>query len=169
MTRLPLMLSIAVLPLAAFAAEPSAAPGGASATEWVWCQADTMGRVGAGAPERAELFISGTTVSGRLLVNNREYARLEGVISPASVNTGADGATTRVWQITATETMLAGGRPVQKLVLEGAYTKYRSADTASGVKSRSYEVLALSKAKGEDAAVVISRVEPPALLRVAAR
>ncbi|HZB90725.1 MAG TPA: hypothetical protein VE397_04735 [Stellaceae bacterium] len=169
MKRLPLILSIAVLPLTALAAEPSVAPGGAPATEWVWCHADAMGRVGAGAPERAELSISGTTVSGRLLVDNKEYARLEGVISPASVNTGVDGATTRVWQITATETMLVGGRPAQKLVLEGAYTKYQSADAASGPSNRSYEVLALSKADGKDAAVIISRVEPPALLRVAER
>jgi hypothetical protein len=168
MKRLPLMLSIAVFPLAAVAAEPSAPATVADGAQWVWCKTDAMGHVGAGAPERAELQISGTSVSGRLLVNDKEYARLDGVITPASANTGNDGATTRVWEITATETVAGDAQP-QKLVLTGAYTKYQGADSAAGAKNRSYEVFALSKADSEGASLIISRVQPALPVRVAAR
>ncbi len=168
MKRLPLMLSIAVFPLAAIAAEPSAPTTLSDSAQWVWCKTDAMGHVGAGAPERAELLISGTSVSGRLLVNDKEYARLEGVITPASANTGDDGATTRVWEITATETVAGDAQP-QKLVLTGAYTKYQGADSDAGAKKRSYEVFALSKADGEGASLIISRVQPATPVRVAAR
>lgn len=168
MKRLPLMLSVAIFPLAAVAAEPSAPTTVSDGAQWVWCKTDAMGNVGAGAPERAELLISGTSVSGRLLVNDKEYARLEGVITPASANTGSDGATTRVWEITATETVAAGAQP-QKLVLTGAYTKYQGADSGAGAKNRSYEVFALSKADSEGASLIISRVQPALPVRVAAR
>jgi hypothetical protein len=168
MKRLPLILSIAVFPLAAVAAEPSAPTTVSDGAQWVWCKTDAMGNVGTGAPERAELLISGTSVSGRLLVNDKEYARLEGVITPASANTGSDGATTRVWEITATETVAAGAQP-QKLVLTGAYTKYQGADSRAGAKNRSYEVFALSKADSEGASLIISRVQPALPVRVAAR
>ena len=168
MKRLPLMLSIAVFPLAAVAAEPSAPAIPSDGAQWVWCKTDAMGHVGAGAPERAELQISGTSVAGRLLVNDKEYARFEGVITPASANTGDDGATTRVWEITATETVAGDAQP-HKLVLTGAYTKYQGADSNAGAKNRSYEVLALSKADGEGASLIISRVQPALPVRVAAR
>jgi hypothetical protein len=169
MKRLSLLLSIAAFPLAAVAAEPSAPPTASDGAQWVWCKTDATGHVGAGAPERAELLVSGTSVSGRLLVNDKEYARLAGVITPASANTGDDGATTRVWEITATETMAGGARPPQKLALTGAYTKYQGADTNVGAKNRSYEVFALSKAGGEGASLIISRVQPATPVRVAAR
>jgi hypothetical protein len=168
MKRLPLMLSIAVFPLAAVAAEPSAPTTVSDGAQWVWCKTDAMGHVGAGAPERAELLISGTSVSGRLLVNDKEYARLEGVITPASANTGNDGATTRVWEITAIETVAGDAQP-QKLVLTGAYTKYQGAGSDAGAKNRSYEVFALSKADSEGASLIISRVQPALPVRVAAR
>jgi hypothetical protein len=169
MKRLPLMLSIAVFPLAAVAAEPSAPTTTSDGAQWVWCKTDAMGRVGAGAPERAELMVAGTSVSGRLLVNDKEYARLEGVITPASANTANDGATTRVWEITATETVAGDAQPAQKLVLTGAYTKYQGSDSDTGAKNRSYEVFALSKADGEGASLIISRVQPAMPVRVAAR
>lgn len=168
MKSLPLFLAVAVFPLAAIAAEPSPASAGADASQWVWCKPDALGRTGAGAPERAEVRISGTSLSGRLFVGDKEYARLSGVIKPASKNTDGDGATTGVWEITATETT-GNGQAEHKLLLKGAYTKYQSAQRDPDARAGSYEMLSLSKSDEDGAAMVISRVQPGPPLRVAAR
>lgn len=168
MKRLPLLASIAFFPVVAVA-EPSTTNIGSDAGQWVWCQPDAQGRTGAGTPERAELLISGTSLSGRLLVNDREYARIEGVIKPASKNSGFDGATTRVWEITATETTGGNGHAEHKLVLKGSYTKYQSAENDPSAHVGSYETLALWSSDKEGAAVIISRVQAASPLRFAAR
>ena len=159
MKRLPWLLTIAAFPLAALAAEPSGV-----ASQWVWCQPDAVGQAGAGAPERAELLISGTSLTGRLYLQDKEYARLAGVIKPASRNADGSGAVTAVWDITATET--TGDH---KRLLKGTYTKHQSADSDAAAPVGSYETLALSAADKDSATVILSRVLPTGPVRVAAR
>ncbi len=164
MKRLSLVLAMLAFPLAAIAAEPGAIAVSPEVGQWVWCQADAQGQTGAGAPERAELSINGTSLSGRLLVNDKPYGHLQGVIRLASSNTDADGATMRVWEITATE--IAGvGAASQKVVLKGSYTKYQSRDP----QRRSYEVLALSVPGSGGAPMIISRLQNGSPLRFASR
>lgn len=158
MKSLPLAFAVALLPFAALAAEPGAVM--ADAPQWVWCKPDAAAR----APERAEVRISGTSLSGRLFLGDKEFARLTGVMKPASRNSDGAGATTGVWEITATETT-GSGQAEHKLLLKGAYTKHESADARTG----SYEMLALSMSGEDGAAMVISRLQPAQPLRVAAR
>lgn len=167
MKRLPLLLSIAFFPLVAVAAEPNTSNIGSDAGQWVWCESDAQGRTG--APERAELQISGTSLSGRLLMNGTDYARIEGVIKLASENTRLDGGTTHVWEITATETTAGKGHAGRKLVLQGTYTKYHSAEYDPNAQVGSYEMMALSKSDEPGTAVIISRMQPAAQPQLAAR
>jgi hypothetical protein len=168
MKRLALFLAATVFPLAAVAAEPEVTTIGPDGAQWVWCKPDARGRAGAGAPERAELVISGTSVFGRLLVNDREYATIEGVIKPASNNIGSSGET-RVWEIAATETRTDKSAAGGKIALKGSYTKYQSAEAASKAHAGSYEMLALSTPGEDGAPVIISRVQPASPLQFAAR
>lgn len=167
MKRLPLMLSIALFPLTAFAGEPTPSPIASDAAHWVWCESDAQGRTG--APERAELLISGSSLSGRLLISGTDYAKIEGVIKLASENTRLDGATTHVWEITATETTIGNHRAPQKLMLKGTYTKYHSAEYNPNARVGSYETMTLSQTGEAGAAVIISRMQPATLQQVAAR
>lgn len=164
MRSLPLFLAVAAFPLAAFAAEPGSFAAAPDAGQWVWCKPDA----GTAAPERAEVRISGTSLSGRLFLGDKEYARLSGVIRPASKNSDTSGATTGVWEITATETT-GDGAAQHKLLLKGAYTKYLSAGLGIDARDGSYEVLSLSTPSADGAEMVISRLEPAMPLRVAAR
>lgn len=168
MKRLAWLLSIAAFPLAALAAEPTTSALGADAAPWVWCKPDAVGRAGAGAPERAEVAISGTSLTGRLFLQDKEYARLVGVIKPASKNTDSSGAMTGVWEITATETT-GDARAEHKLLLKGTYTKYQSAASGTDPRVGSYETLALTTVDQDAGTVIISRVLPTSPLRVAAR
>jgi CelD/BcsL family acetyltransferase involved in cellulose biosynthesis len=89
-------------------------------------------------------------------------------VKPASTTATADGATTRVWEITATESTAEASAPWRSLQLTGVYTKHQS--TAANADARGYyEVLTLSKAGEDHAALVISRVQSASPLRVAAR
>jgi hypothetical protein len=167
MKRLPLLLSVALFPLVAVAAEPTMSNNGPEPGQWVWCESDASGQTG--APERAELLIAGSSLSGRLLVNGTDYAKIDGAIKLASENTGLDGATTHVWVITATETTGGHGQPEHRLVLKGTYTKYHSAAYDPNARVGSYETLALSKSDEPGAAVIISRMQSTTLQQGAAR
>jgi hypothetical protein len=167
MKRLPLLLSVALFPLVAVAAEPTMSTTGPEVGQWVWCESDALGQTG--APERAELLISNTSLSGRLLMNGTDYAKIEGVIKLASENTSLDGATTHVWVITATETTGGHGQAEHQLVLKGTYTKYHSAEYDPTARVGSYETMSLSKADEVGAAVIISRMQPLSQPQLAAR
>jgi hypothetical protein len=164
MRFLPLFLAVAAFPLAAIAAEPGSFAASTDAAQWVWCKPDA----GTSAPERAEVRISGTSLSGRLFLGDKEYARLTGVIRPASKNSDISGATTGVWEITATETT-GDGAAAHKLLLKGAYTKYQSAQRGANGRDGSYAMLSLSTSGADGAEMVISRLEAAIPLRVAAR
>jgi hypothetical protein len=169
MKRLPLIVSLAVFPLVAIAAEPNSSNAGLDGAPWVWCSPDSPGQAGAKTPERAEVLISGTSLSGRLFLANREYARFKGVIKAASHNVDVNGATTLVWEISATQLTGGGTGAGQKLALKGAYTKHQAAEIDAIGQAGSYEVLTLSKSGEDGAPVIISRLQLPAQLRVAAR
>jgi hypothetical protein len=170
MKRAALFLTAFIVPMATLAAAPDQSTGAREDAPWVWCTPDAQGRAGAGVPERAELLISGTSVSGRLLVAGREYARIEGVLKPASENTGTGGAVTKVWEITASEiTGGDGAAGPRTIALTGSYTKHESAGRDAGAADASYEMLALSAAGQDNAAVIISRLQPASPLRFAAR
>jgi hypothetical protein len=168
MKRFPLALALAVLPVAAMAAEPSQPVAPSDGVQWVWCERDAQGATAAWMPQRAEVVISGTSLSGRLYLDHKEYARLSGAVKPASTTATADGATTRVWEITATESTAGAAAPWRSLQLTGVYTKHQSTAANAGARG-SYEVLTLSKVGEDHAALVISRVQSASPLRVAAR
>jgi hypothetical protein len=169
MKRLPLILAMTVFPLVALAAEPGPIDGASAGAQWVWCKSEAQGGAAAWTTQRAEVLIAGTSVSGRLYLGHKEYARFSGVVKPASTTTAVDGATTRVWEITATEMTEGAASVHQPLALTGVYTQHRSAERDAGASVGSYEVLALSKAGEDPATLIISRVQPASPLRFAAR